>query len=64
MARSFAVVALIVSAFCFPSVLAAAKVAPKAAANKVNFFVVYGQIYCDPCGFGMQTRMSKPLGGK
>ncbi|XP_039686043.1 olee1-like protein [Medicago truncatula] len=63
MARSFAIVALIVSAFCFSYVLAAPKVAPKAATDKVNFFVVYGQIYCDPCGFDMQTRISKPLGG-
>jgi len=64
MERSFPVVALIVSAFCVSSVLAAPKVAPNATANKVDFFVVFGQIYCDPCGFHLQTRLSKPLGGK
>jgi len=69
MARSIAVVALIVSAFCFSSVLAA-RVTPNdatttnAVANKDDFFVVVGQIYCDPCGFQFESRLSKPLEGE
>ena len=69
MARSIAVVALIVSAFCFSSALAA-RVAPNAipttnaAANKDDFFIVVGQIYCDPCGFQFESRLSKPLEGE
>ncbi|KEH38612.1 putative pollen allergen Ole e 1 family, immunoglobulin-like protein [Medicago truncatula] len=68
MTRSFVVVALIVSAFCFSSVLAA-RVTPNdvpttnAAANKDDFFIVVGQIYCDPCGFQFESRLSKPLAG-
>ena len=70
MARSFAVVALIVSAFCFSSVLAARvapnaapNVAPNATANGDDFFIVVGKIYCDPCQFQFQSRLSKPLEG-
>ncbi|KEH38613.1 putative pollen allergen Ole e 1 family, immunoglobulin-like protein [Medicago truncatula] len=62
MARSFSVVALIVSAFCFSSVLAA-RVAPNAAPNGDDVFIVVGQIYCDPCGFQFQSRLSQPLDG-
>ena len=71
MTRSFSVVALIISTFCFSSVLAARvapnaapNVAPNVAANGDDFFIVVGQIYCDPCGFQFQSRLSKPLEGK
>ncbi|KEH15997.1 putative pollen allergen Ole e 1 family [Medicago truncatula] len=59
MARLFTVVALIVSAFCFASVLAA----PNDASRKDQIFFVNGQIYCDPCAFQLQSRLSKPLEG-
>ncbi|AES65939.1 transmembrane protein, putative [Medicago truncatula] len=75
MAISFAVVALIVSAFCFSSVLAGPldaltyrrshiydiNMLSTTKENKDDLFVVNGQIICDPCAFQMQTRMSKPL---
>ena len=57
MARSFAVVALIVSAFCFSSVLGA-RLAPSA-----DPFIVVGKIYCDPCHFQFESRLSQPLEG-
>lgn len=59
MARSFAVFALIVSAFCFSSVLAARK----APTHGAELFTVVGKIYCDPCHFEFESRLSKPLDG-
>jgi hypothetical protein len=57
MARSFAVVALIVSTFCFSCVLGARK-APSA-----DEFSIVGKIYCDPCHFQFESRLSKPIEG-
>ncbi|KAL5081558.1 hypothetical protein RYX36_009979 [Vicia faba] len=59
MTRSFAIVVLIVSAFCFSSVLAARKVP----ADCREVFTVIGKIYCDPCHFEFESRLSKPLVG-
>ncbi|GAU32070.1 hypothetical protein TSUD_53380 [Trifolium subterraneum] len=57
MARSFVVVALIVSAFYFSCVLAARK------APSVDEFSIVGKIYCDPCHFQFESRLSKPIEG-
>ncbi|XP_061363411.1 olee1-like protein [Gastrolobium bilobum] len=57
MGKSFAVVALLVSAFCFSSVLAR-----KAPPTGEEFFVE-GKIYCDPCRFEFESRLSHPLSG-
>lgn len=58
MARSFVVVSLIVSAFCFSSVLAA-RMAPNADAP----FDIVGKVYCDPCANEFNANLSKPLEG-
>ncbi|CAK8535017.1 unnamed protein product [Lathyrus sativus] len=59
MTRSFPLVALIVFALCFTSVLAVRK-APRTT-NKAENFIVIGKIYCDPCHFEFKSRLSKPL---
>ncbi|CAI8593219.1 unnamed protein product [Vicia faba] len=59
MAQSFAVVALLVFAFCFSSVLAARK----APTDYPEVFTVIGTIYCDPCHFEFESRLSKPIEG-
>ncbi|TKY49163.1 Olee protein [Spatholobus suberectus] len=56
MEKSFAVVALFVSAFCFSSALARNTPA-------VAKFFVQGKIYCDPCHFEFESRLSFPLKG-
>ena len=56
MAKHFAAVALIVSAFCFSSVLARQAPADDA-------FTVEGKVYCDPCRLQFETRLSHPLSG-
>ncbi|QCD89473.1 olee1-like protein [Vigna unguiculata] len=54
MARSFVVVVLFVSVLCFSSTLAR-KISEK--------FYVEGKIYCDPCHFAFESRLSFPLSG-
>ncbi|CAJ1957404.1 unnamed protein product [Sphenostylis stenocarpa] len=54
MARSFVVVALFVSVLCFSSVLA------RKTPEKFN---IEGKIYCDPCQFAFESRLSFPLAG-
>ncbi|WVZ00766.1 hypothetical protein V8G54_026835 [Vigna mungo] len=54
MARSFAVVALFVSVMCFSSALAR---------KTPERFFVEGKIYCDPCQFAFESRLSFPLPG-
>ncbi|KAL2331363.1 hypothetical protein Fmac_018944 [Flemingia macrophylla] len=49
------VVALFVSAFCFSSTFA--RNAP------LDKFFVEGKIYCDPCHFAFESRLSFPLPG-
>ncbi|KAJ1441674.1 Allergen Ole e 1, conserved site [Sesbania bispinosa] len=56
MAKSFALVALIVSAFFFSSVLAR-----RAPTNNNEKFFVEGKVYCDPCRFQFESRLSHPL---
>ena len=79
MGKSFAVVALLVIAFCFSSALARnAKYHPEVigAVNSADVrdfgklkgsasdkFLVGGKIYCDPCQFEFESRLSKPLSG-
>ncbi|KAI4323007.1 hypothetical protein L6164_022651 [Bauhinia variegata] len=55
MAKSLAFIALLVSAFCFSSLLALAQATEK--------FTVEGKIYCDPCRLEFVTRLSTPLPG-
>lgn len=56
MEKSLTVMALFVSAMCFSFALAR-----KTPANES--FVVKGKIYCDPCRFEIETRLSSPLAG-
>ncbi|RDX97482.1 hypothetical protein CR513_19740, partial [Mucuna pruriens] len=55
MEKSFALVALFVSTLCFSSALA----------RKIpdDKFFVEGKIYCDPCHFAFESRLSFPLEG-
>ncbi|XP_027344085.1 olee1-like protein [Abrus precatorius] len=55
MEKSFAV-ALLVSAFCFSSALAR-----NTPADSNDTFFVEGKIYCDPCRFEFESRLSYPL---
>ncbi|XP_020231409.1 pollen-specific protein-like At4g18596 [Cajanus cajan] len=55
MEKSLAVVALFVSAFCFSSALARN--------SPLDKFAVEGKIYCDPCHFAFESRLSFPLPG-
>ena len=68
MGKSFAVVAL-VFAFCFSSALAR-KPHPTDAesfgavkGSATDKFFVQGKVYCDPCQFEFESRLSKPLSG-
>ncbi|BAT98831.1 hypothetical protein LR48_Vigan06g154400 [Vigna angularis] len=54
MARSFGVVVLFVSVLCFSSALAR---------KTPEKFFVEGKIYCDPCHFAFESRLSFPLSG-
>ncbi|XP_014520544.1 olee1-like protein [Vigna radiata var. radiata] len=54
MARSFGVVFLFVSVLCFSSALAR---------KTPEKFFVEGKIYCDPCHFAFESRLSFPLSG-
>ncbi|ESW21390.1 hypothetical protein PHAVU_005G066700 [Phaseolus vulgaris] len=54
MARSFVVVALFVSVVCFSSALAR---------KSPEKFFVEGKIYCDPCQFAFESRLSFALSG-
>ncbi|RYR50635.1 hypothetical protein Ahy_A07g037264 isoform A [Arachis hypogaea] len=54
MAKSFAV-AVILVAFCFSS-SALARLVPED-----DTFTVEGKVYCDPCHFEFETRLSHPL---
>ncbi|KAL1299619.1 hypothetical protein HN51_044170 [Arachis hypogaea] len=54
MAKSFAVAVLLV-AFCFSS-SALARLVPED-----DTFTVEGKVYCDPCRFEFETRLSHPL---
>lgn len=56
MGKYFAVVALFVSALCFSSILARKTPA-------LDKFFVEGKIYCDPCHFAFESRLSFPLEG-
>ncbi|MCH4805157.1 pollen Ole e 1 allergen/extensin family protein, partial [Pasteurella multocida] len=56
MAKSiFTLVSLILSAFCFSSVLGTTQ-------NAEQFFVE-GKIYCDPCRLEFETKLSQSLSG-